>query len=151
MIWLTFGKNSLKTRWLTEDIYQKNNLPKSLCVWCLMNRWLDCMQIWCGGSPGIFDDLFTFWGKIIENKKTDGRHFQKRWLTKTFVVTILYELLLDCIYIWCGGSLSNSDNLISFWKNPLIKNSHPKSLWGISFKLLVGSHSNLMQWFSRYF
>ena len=34
-----------------------------------MNRWLDCIQIWCGYSLGISDDLINFWDEFIKNKK----------------------------------------------------------------------------------
>ena len=33
-----------------------------------MNRWLDWIQIWCDCSPGISDDLITFWDESIKNK-----------------------------------------------------------------------------------
>ena len=39
----------------------------------LLNRWLDCFQIWCGGFLGISDDLIYFWEKIMKNKMDDGR------------------------------------------------------------------------------
>ena len=29
---------------------------------------LDCIQIWYGCSPGIFDDLINFWDESIKNK-----------------------------------------------------------------------------------
>ena len=33
-----------------------------------MNRRLDCIQIWCGCSLGISDDLINFWDESIKNK-----------------------------------------------------------------------------------
>ena len=33
-----------------------------------MNRWLDWIQIWWGGSLGISDDLINFWKESIQNK-----------------------------------------------------------------------------------
>ena len=41
--------------------FKKNGRPKSLLARYLMNRWLDLIQIWSGGSVGISDDLINFW------------------------------------------------------------------------------------------
>ena len=41
-------------------IFQDGRL-KSLWARQLMNRWLDCIQIWYGCSLGISDDLINFW------------------------------------------------------------------------------------------
>ena len=44
-----------------------------------MNRWLDCIQVWYGCSPGISDDLITFGMDLLKTKwlpqpfKKDGR------------------------------------------------------------------------------
>ena len=43
----------------------------------LMKRWLDRIQISCGGSRGISDDLINFWEDSIQNKMADGGHFEK--------------------------------------------------------------------------
>ena len=59
-----------------------------------MNRWLDCVQIWCGFSLGISDDLINFWNKSIENKMAAAQ-FKKIWQTKMFVGTITYEPLVQ--------------------------------------------------------
>ena len=36
-----------------------------------MNRWLDRIQIWRGGSLGTSDDLLTFRKKSFKNKMTE--------------------------------------------------------------------------------
>ena len=63
-----------------------------------MNRWLDCIQIWCGCSLGIYDDLTNFWTESL-----------KKWLPQ------LINHRLFCIQIWYGCSLGISDDLINFW------------------------------------
>ena len=42
-----------------------------------MNRWFDCAQIWYGCSPGISDDLITFWDEFIKNKMTAAANKKK--------------------------------------------------------------------------
>ena len=41
-----------------------------------MNRWLDHIPIWCGGSLGISDDLISFWEEFSKNKISDEGHFE---------------------------------------------------------------------------
>ena len=59
-----------------------------------MNRWLDCIQIWSGCSPGISDDLFNFWDESIKNNMAAAAICKKRWPLKKLVGTITYEPLL---------------------------------------------------------
>ena len=91
------------------------------------------MQILCGGSLGISDDLISFLEKFIVNKMADVGHFENFW------VQYLMNRWLDRIKIWCGGSLGNFDDLITFWEESIKykmadqghfdENSHPKNLW----------------------
>ena len=69
----------------------------------LVNRWLDCIQIWYGCSIGISDDLINFWDGSI-----------KKWL-KSLWARQLMNRYLDCIQIWHGCYLAISDDLINFW------------------------------------
>ena len=62
-----------------------------------MNHWLDRIQILCGGSLGISDDLITFWEESIKNKMVDGGHFEKNShliAAKKLVGTINFEPLV---------------------------------------------------------
>ena len=38
---------------------------------------MDHIQILCGGSLGISDDLINFWEEFIENKMADGGHLEQ--------------------------------------------------------------------------
>ena len=68
---------------------------------------------------------------------------------------------MDPIQILQGGSLGIFDDLINFWEEFIenkmadrgcFKIMAPQKLMGrISYKPLVGSHSNFMWWFSGYF
>ena len=42
-----------------------------------MNHWLDHIQVCCGGSLGISDDLINVWEESIKNKMADEGHFEK--------------------------------------------------------------------------
>ena len=42
-----------------------------------MYRWLNRIQIWCGGFLAISDDLITFWEELVKNKTADGGHTGK--------------------------------------------------------------------------
>ena len=43
-----------------------------------MNHWLDHIQIWCGGSLGVSDELINFWEESIKNKMAAGGYFEKK-------------------------------------------------------------------------
>ena len=68
---------------------------------------------------------------------------------------------MDPIQILLGGSLCISDELINFWEEFIIKKISNKDILKklplkkvvcvISYEPLVGSHSNLMWWFSGHF
>ena len=79
-----------------------------------MNSGLDHLQIWCGRSLGISDDLIIFWEESIKNKMADGGHFEKNSHPKTLWAGYLMSRGFDQIRIWCGGSLGISDDPINF-------------------------------------
>ena len=54
-----------------------------------MNRWMDRIQLRCGGSLGISDDLINFWGRIHENKMAHRGHFEKNVAKKAYGCDIL--------------------------------------------------------------
>ena len=93
-----------------------------------MNRWLDLIQIWRGGSLDISDDLINFWEESNKNKMADGRHLKKNSHQKSLWERYLMNYCLDCIQILCSGSLGISNDLISFWeesiKNKMAEGGH---------------------------
>ena len=114
MIWLTFGKNSLKTRWLTEDI-KKNGLSRSFWAQYLINRWLDHIQILCGGYLGISDNVINFWEECFKNKMAEWGYFEINSCRKSLRAWYLMNGWFDRIQIYCGGSLGISDDLFNIW------------------------------------
>ena len=52
-----------------------------------MNSRLDRIQIWCGDSPGISDNLINFWEVSIKNismpNHANGGHLKKNICPKT--------------------------------------------------------------------
>ena len=117
---INFEKNSLKTRWSTEDILNKTSHQISLWARYLMNHCLDrILCILCSGSPVISNDLIIFWEESIKNKLTDEGHFEKiatwkacgcdilwtvGWITFKYNAVVLQAFLM----IW-----------LTFGKNPL--------------------------------
>ena len=79
-----------------------------------MNRWFDRIQIWRGYSLGFSDTLNNFWEVSIENKMDDGGHLKKNSHPKSLWAWYLLNHWLDCIQIWCSGSLGISNDLINF-------------------------------------
>ena len=55
----------------------------------LMNLWLDRIQIYCGGSLGIFDDLMSFLEEYIEHQVVNGGHIEKMTTQKVRVARYL--------------------------------------------------------------
>ena len=66
MIWLTFGKNLLKTKWLTEDIFQKKPPEKLLGVifYKVMVGSHSNLMLWFSGIFWWFDYLLD-WGNFL--------------------------------------------------------------------------------------
>ena len=58
-----------------------------------MNRWLDCIQIWYGCSPGISDDLINFYDESMKNKMAASA--KKKKIDIVVVGVIFFSLLLD--------------------------------------------------------
>ena len=66
-----------------------------------MNRLLDRIQICYGGSLGIYDDqtASNLGEESFKNKMADGRHFENKSHTNSFLARYLMNRLLDHIQI----------------------------------------------------
>ena len=129
-----------------------------------------------GGSLGICDDHIIILEKSIRNKMADGGQFKIIATWKAFGRDILWTVcwitlklyaVVSWVFLMIWSRKIESDWYSCLWSDELRGIIHIKTRWLTEdimqkiatqktygrdiFKPLIGSHSNLMLWFSRHF